>query len=477
MRPLSAVVRGQEAQVRISRLIPSVIVVVAVLAASGLEAVASPAQAAADAAGRPGVCVPANSQPLRAAHPGLQAVPTEASSVSGWLTCPLGEHVFGQLRDPDAVVARADSSQVGFHPGREGVSYGPWSFDVAPDGSIWLVDVVNDRLVSWAPGAPDHPRYLPLPVGTTPIDIAVTAQGTIYVTAIVQGPYYAYALTRAGQVLWKAPLAATIMNSPLRIGPDGVPYLVTPGDTASWTPLTSPSGHPLTLAEQRSRTTTYQPLPGGRRLTAGPEGPRERRFTLATSTGRTVRVWQVTSRTDLGGVISTPELVGDDLAVTIEVARQTPTQHLWEIEALRLPAAGGEFTRYAVDARAVWGDDVTRLRVAADHALYALRTSPLTGATIGRYSLRPGTTPGPRTPAPTAAPRPKDPNIAPAATSGAQPSTPPPSQVASTAPSAGTSVRDRQPGPSTPWLATALAAAAAVAGCGYWLLRRRPRTR
>jgi hypothetical protein len=55
----------------------------------------------------------------------------------------LGSHRFGHLHPPEAVVARADPEVVGFSSppeGADGVSYGPWSFDVAPDGSIWLLD-------------------------------------------------------------------------------------------------------------------------------------------------------------------------------------------------------------------------------------------------------------------------------------------------------------------------------------------------
>jgi hypothetical protein len=168
---------------RIPRLFVSAVAMAAMLIASGFAAGASPAQAVTEVAAGPGACVPANPQSLHERDSGVQAVPAAAAPSSGWLTCPLGEHIFGHLRAPDAIVARADRSQVGFHaPPRDGLNYGPWSFDVAPDGSVWLVDEVNDRLLSWAPGQLDHPRYVPLPV-EGPIDIAASAQGTIYVTA------------------------------------------------------------------------------------------------------------------------------------------------------------------------------------------------------------------------------------------------------------------------------------------------------
>ena len=55
----------------------------------------------------------------------------------------LGIQRFGHLRPPDAIVARARPEEVGFSAppeGADGVSYRPWSFDVAQDGSVWLLD-------------------------------------------------------------------------------------------------------------------------------------------------------------------------------------------------------------------------------------------------------------------------------------------------------------------------------------------------
>ena len=80
-----------------------------------------------------------------------------AATSCALLSVPLGTHRFGQLRAPDEIVAHADPHQVGFYQppkGMDGVAYGPWSFDVAQDGSIWLLDEVNHRLLVWRPGRP-----------------------------------------------------------------------------------------------------------------------------------------------------------------------------------------------------------------------------------------------------------------------------------------------------------------------------------
>jgi hypothetical protein len=88
------------------------------------------------------------------------AVQPAAATSSALLPVPLGTHRFGQLRAPDEIVAHADPHQVGFYQppkGMDGVAYGPWSFDVAQDGSIWLLDEVSHRLLVWRPGRPGRP--------------------------------------------------------------------------------------------------------------------------------------------------------------------------------------------------------------------------------------------------------------------------------------------------------------------------------
>src|SRR5437762_569523 len=97
----------------------------------------------------------------------------------------LGKHEFGRLAQPEAVVARAGADEVGFEDLQEGPSNGPWSFDVAPDGSVWLLDQFNSRLLQWEQGRPDQPaRTVPLPkkLVRIAVDIAAASDGTIYVS-------------------------------------------------------------------------------------------------------------------------------------------------------------------------------------------------------------------------------------------------------------------------------------------------------
>jgi hypothetical protein len=338
----------------------------------------------------------------------------------------LGVHRFGHLRPPEAIVARAGPEVVGFSSppdGADGVSYGPWSFDVAQDGSVWLLDEVNHQLLVWQPGQPNRPARavrLPLDPLERIANFTVAGDHTIYATYVPPpgpGPktLRLAALTPSGQVRWTAATTDEIFNAQLRIGPDNALY-VAGGHSGrqDWTPLTTPAGRPLPLAEQRRRTSPQQPLPGGLRLAATHQAmDGEWRFALTDQAGRTLRGWRVTSQTDLGALGSTPALVGGDPVVVLEVTQQTKTRFLYEYEVLRLARAGGTSVRFAIapEGRVVYGDaPMTGLRVGPDGQLYQLRSSRAAGVSIARYSLNPvphappTTAPAPPPPPPTGPP-------------------------------------------------------------------------
>jgi hypothetical protein len=403
---------------------------------------------------------------VRATTPGLSVV-------------SLGGHRFGHLRAPDAIVARAGPHEVGFWAppdGQDGATFGPWSFDVAQDGSIWLLDKVNQQLLVWQPGQPDHPaRKVPLPLDPLErvADFAVAPDHTIYATYVPPpgpGPktLRLCALSPSGQVRWTAATIDEIFNAPLRIGPDGALWVFGGLFGQGWTPLTTPAGRPLPLAEQHRRTSPQQPLPGGQRLTAiHPAIGGEWRFTLSDRAGQLLHAWRITSQTDLGSLGATPALVGGDPVVVIEVSRQTTAKFLYEYQVLRLDRGGGASVRFAINptGRAMWGSEfVTGVRVGSDGQLYQLRTDRATGASIARYSLDP-TKATPPTSAPTPIPSPAP---GPSIDHGGQtlpPVTVPPAQPATPA---GTDPAGSQ------WLLPSLVAVGAslLAGVGMWLLYR-----
>jgi hypothetical protein len=406
-----------------------------------------------------------------------------AAASSDPLPVTLGAHRFGHLRAPDSIVAHADPDEVGFFQppeGQDGVAFGPWSFDVAQDGSIWLLDEVKHRLLAWRPGRPEHPaRSVRLPQDPLErvADFAVAPDHSIYATYVPPpgpGPktLRLAKLTPDGKVLWTAPTTDEIFNAQLRIGPDNSLYVVG-GHTGilDWTPLTTPAGRPLPVADQRRGTSRQQPLPDGLRL-AGRHSSSDHawRYTLSSEAGRVLRSWRITSENDLGAPVSTAALVGGDPVVVLEIARETKADFLYEYEVLRLARGGGAKPRFSIDAHAVWGDTpITGVRVGPDGQLYQLRTSRTKGVDIARYVLDPVQNNAP----PTTGPAPKPPTpTGPRVDEGgltAPPVTQPPAQPAT--PAADPAATHSAFRPWLPWLAGVTASA--LAGLVMWLLYRR----
>ena len=337
----------------------------------------------------------------------LAGITLEAAAASPikWLSVPLGTHQFGHLRTPDAIVAHAGPNEVGFKKRGDGCGcmdgpQGPMLFDVARNGSIWLLDVLKHRLLVWQPGRPAQPART-LELKDLDIrDFALGRDGTVYLYAVYAAPPAGdsgknlWALTPSGTVLWRAHAE---MGNALRVGPDGALYSIGANkkNPVSWTPLTTSAGRPLSLAAQRRRTTPFQPLAGGLHLLASQLGVHEVHFALVDRAHKVVRAWRITSHTQLALArrALTPALVGGELVVQLDVSRQTKNKFFWEHVVLRLAPTGGTRERFSLDAKAVWGDDgaepITALRAASDGRLYQLRTNPRVGASVARYSLGP----------------------------------------------------------------------------------------
>jgi hypothetical protein len=317
----------------------------------------------------------------------------------------LGTHRFGRTRAPDATVASWPASEVGWQT--EGDVYGPETFLVAGDGSIWLDDELNNRLL--VSGAGGGSRTVPLPQGTNDGDIAFGPGETVYATGVEgvgrDAHRVLYRLSAAGAILWKSLLYGTLegsltfqigTNSPLRAGPDGTLYCLVgmfglPGGEFGWMPVARPGGQALAKPAQRSGTHwPFQPVAGGMRLvsetyTIGDRAPHEARFALFRGE-RLVRAWRVTSATDVNFDYFTPELLNGDVVMALDLTKQTQAGFKWEYELLRLGPRGLR-SSFSLP-RAVYGDNLLAdLRLGPDGDLYQLGSSPETGVTIGRYSL------------------------------------------------------------------------------------------
>jgi hypothetical protein len=321
----------------------------------------------------------------------------------------LGTHRFGQTRKPEAVVARAGPNAVGFE-NNEAYHFGPQTFLVGRDRSIWLHDGLNQRLLVWAPGYPETvARTVPLPFFAADNDIALGPDDTVYVNRLLRDPprLVLTRLTATGKVLWQRQLTGTYAgnstfvlgsNSPLRLGPDGTLYCLVfmglPGDEWGWMPVATATGRPLSKKAQRTGTHwPFQPVAGGLRL-LGPEvyTPRdntaahELRYALIDRRNRVVRAWRVLSRSEISGSHVVPDLVGGDPVVVLDFAKAGDGQQSWEYEVLRLGRHKLR-TQFSLD-RAIFGDDLLAdVRVGPDGNLYQLTSSPTKGAEIRRYGL------------------------------------------------------------------------------------------
>jgi len=310
----------------------------------------------------------------------------------------LGVHRFGRTRAPEAVVARAGPAQVGFRT--QGDVAGPQTFVVGRDRSIWLDDGLKQRLLVWRAGDSARiARTVRLPHFSPDTDFALGAHGTLYKawwdTSAPPGVLRLDRLTGTGKVLWQSTLASEVTNTLLRIGPLGTLYSVVgrPGSLGAergWTPAATPAGMPYTVAQQRLRDGwPYQPLPNnGERLLAVLRPPNEMRYAIVDRAGRPIRAWRILSGTRIAPNYTTPELVGKDLVVVLDVTARVKGAFRWEYLVLRLGPSGKPRAEFSL-RRTVYGDNLLAdVRIEPDGKLYELGSSPATGVRIYRFPLR-----------------------------------------------------------------------------------------
>jgi hypothetical protein len=350
----------------------------------------------------------------------------------------LGTHVFGQVETPEAVVARAGPTEVGFNycpdaPGSCGQPTGPWSFEIAEDGSIWLLDQLNSRLLVWEPGHPDAvARTVPLPVSSPQFafgDFALGPAGSVYlVRSYSKGPPLHAGLfppqghlppvrlsrvSEDGKVLWTSKVDTDIANTQLRTGPDGTLWVGAwsatwkddPYEWRAWAPAATSAGRPVSLARQEAGIRWTASVPDGRQIvlvSAGWTGlpwtpePHEQRVALIDTAGRVVRAWRIRSGTSIEPPFPsvTPALVGGDPVVVLFPTRPQGGEYQREYLVLRLGRTGDVRTRFALPydeppVSAYEGWAVTGVRIQPDGRLYQLGSAPDFGAAVYQYSLAP----------------------------------------------------------------------------------------
>jgi hypothetical protein len=292
-------------------------------------------------------------------------------------------------------VAHAAPDQVGWQlPNGDVGGFGPQTFLVGRDRSIWIDDGLNNRLLVYRPGRPKTvAREVPLKFANADSEVALGPAGSIYTTRFLgSGATHDYRLvldrqTATGKLIWETrlPTVGGEFCGDLRPGPGGTLFCVGPHET--WIPVATAAGVRITPAERRRRTGP-EPVAGGLHLVShifAPVGAGHSvRFALVDRHGSVVRSWRIYSRSAIAGARAL-DVIGREPVVVLDIQNLKRRPVLWDYVVLRLGPHGA--VRVSL-RHAVYGDNLLPdLRVGSDGALYQLSSSPSTGVDISRYSL------------------------------------------------------------------------------------------
>ena len=287
----------------------------------------------------------------------------------GAVAVNLDAHGFGAVRAADQ---RVVETAWGSAPGQVGLEQGPnqppiggASFDVAPDGTVSVLDEANKRLLRWQTGS-SVPTSVPLAINGTIADLSVAGDGTIYVLETTSGPAER-PLLRSFTANGTARSATEISEraSQLRLGPDGPVVLQNP--SGQWMEVEA-GRTPLSLPAQEDSGQAALPLADGREVVVLRRGSEIRAALVAADGSR--RAWRVTSSTPIAEV-QLAEPIGDRLVVVARVY----TEQSDEFVVLVLGPNGVE-QRFARDS-ADWAETapLSRFRLVGS-SLYQLGSTP-----------------------------------------------------------------------------------------------------
>ena len=309
---------------------------------------------------------------------GAGNAPQRAWSLDGWTTVDLGTQRFGATRPPSSVLAwfgwGKGSSKLGLDSGREQSRIGPSAFDIAPDGSVVVLDQVNRRVVVSRANA--DPTELPIEFTGGEGDLAMDGDGTISVLdagGAGSGPVVR-SYTAAGDLISGTPLAEPVADM-LRGGPTGP--LVHAYPSEMWLP-TGSGRPPLTPEEQIAAARAGRSVPGGLAVVVH-ASPEEASLALVRG-DQVVRSWLVRSSTSLGEV-QLAEPYADGLLVVLRLWSERQA----EFRVLQL-TPDGLAKSFAVD-RAEWAESASLSRFRLHrNTLFQLRSAP-SGVEIAAFEI------------------------------------------------------------------------------------------
>ena len=291
----------------------------------------------------------------------------------------LGAHLFGAARKADIRVARAvwgtQAGEVGLEQGRNLTPIGGSAFDVDRNGTVYVLDEANRRLLRWPSGA-GAPISMPLSINGTLADMSVDGEGTIHVLETTNDPGRA-PLLRAFDRTGAAKAATEVVEraSQIRIGPNGPVVLQHP--SGQWMSAAI-DGRPLPPSDQRRSGRAGRPLPGGSEIVILRRGNEIRAALVGASGVR--RAWRVTSETPLAE-IQLAEPLGNRLLLVTRVY----TDDRGEFLVLVLDQSGVQ--RSFSLASADWAETapLSRFRLVGS-SLFQLGSTPA-GLFVDRFDL------------------------------------------------------------------------------------------
>ena len=303
------------------------------------------------------------------------AAPQQVWTAADITSVRLGAHVFGRARKADLRLLSAPwgsgPGALGLVTGRELARVGPSAFDLAEDGSVVVLDQVNDRLATY-PAAGGGPRYLPIPFDGGEGDVALGEDGTAYVLDQGTEPVVR-SYTASGARAAVAPVGSGV--DMLRATPTGAVLHGYPGEM--WLPVGS-ADHLLQPSQQAARARPSRPGADGSEVVVSAIDAQA--FFALVRGDRVVRAWQVSSGTNLGE-IQLAEPYGNGLLVVLRVW----TSQRAEFVALVLSATGLA-SSFSIDA-VEWAESAPLGRFKLDdRRLFQLRTTS-SGAEVVAFDL------------------------------------------------------------------------------------------
>ena len=295
-------------------------------------------------------------------------------------TVELGSHVFAAASRGTRVVAAPwgdGPRNIGLERGRSIPAIGASAFDVTADGTVVLLDEAHRRALVFERGALP-PRSVPLAIDGHLADMAVDADGSIYVLESVAArgrtPLVRH-FDRTGRELGVVETAEK-MPAQIRAAPGGPVVLQHPSH--QWMPIANggalaPPGAQVRMAH------LGRPVGAGREVVVLRRGSGEILAAIVSS-GRVQRSWRITSETPLGDV-QLAEPAGSRLVIVSRVFTDAKD----EFTVLVLDRHG--LVRQFSTPSDEWAEaaPLGRFRLAGNE-LYRLG-SDASGAFVDRYDL------------------------------------------------------------------------------------------